>query len=312
MLTWELVGAVVGAGLASGREIASFFTQYGTWSYLGIGLAVSMLVFLGNTSVPVSWKKRWPESLWKGLLSLLLVATGGAMLSGAGEIFALTLPIRSAHMLGMAVTLVIAWFLARKTTAGLAWISRILLVVLVMMITWGLFLPPQRATSITADNGIQSTFSGLTYGGFNAALQVSILEISTHTERTHRNAAVHKAGMLIMLLLLLGNAVLLRHPALLDEAVPFLRMLSAYGYLGYYLGATCLFLAILSTLTACLRGLNGSLFPILAVIIVSLLGFTGVVEWTYPVLGGICFIMLLMAKFTNCSANPFHSRRDML
>ena len=64
MLAWELVGAVVGAGLASGREIASFFTQYGGWGMLGVVLSVGVLVSLADVTLPSSWRGRWPERLW--------------------------------------------------------------------------------------------------------------------------------------------------------------------------------------------------------------------------------------------------------
>ena len=111
---------------------------------------------------------------------------------------------------------------------------------------------------------------------------------------------------------MLGNAVLLRHPALLSAEMPFVRLLEEFGQFGYALGAICLYLAILSTLTACLRGLGRSIFAAVSVVMVSLLGFTGVVEVAYPLLGGGCFLMLAAAKFTNSSRKTFHSRRDML
>ena len=93
MLAWELVGAVVGAGMASGREIASFFTQYGGWGMVGILLSVGVLVWLSDVRHPAPWHGRWPERLWQLLQTLLLIATGGAMLSGSGEVAALTLSL---------------------------------------------------------------------------------------------------------------------------------------------------------------------------------------------------------------------------
>lgn len=311
MLTWELVGAVVGAGLASGREIASFFARYGPWSYAGILLATGMLICLADTVIPAGWEGRWTQRLWQVLLSFLLIATGGAMLSGAGEVAALVLPFHHAYWMGMVGTLALAWLLARRTNAGLAWVSRVLLAVLAVMIGMGLFIRPQRAVQVSSDGGGAALLRGVTYGGFNAALQWPILTGASLPPQERRRAT-RRAGIVILLLLLLGNAVLQRHSALMSEQMPFLRMLSGYGQFGYCLGALSLYLAILSTLTACLRGLPGNWLPPVGIISVSLLGFTGVVTWAYPLLGGGCFVMLLAAKFTNCSSNPFHSRRDML
>jgi len=44
----------------------------------------------------------------------------------------------------------------------------------------------------------------------------------------------------------------------------------------------------------------------------AMLGFSGVVEVLYPVLGGGCLALLAAAKFTNYNRNAFHSRGDML
>lgn len=311
MHAWELVGAVVGAGLASGREIASFFARYGGWGYAGILLAVGMLLFLADVPLPANSHGRWTGRLWKALLSLLLIATGGAMLSGAGEVAALTLPIHGAYGIGLLATLLLAWLLACRTTAGLAWVSRLLLGVLAMLIGIAFTLPPMQAVSIELTSPVHALLRGLTYGGFNAALQWPIVQGMPPLARERRRAASH-AGLMILMLLILGNALLLRHPALLGEPMPFLRLMSGLGKPGYYLGAVSLYLAILSTLTACLRGLHGSGLSVIGILLVSLLGFTGVVEVIYPLLGGGCFVMLVAAKLTNYSAKAFLSRKDML
>lgn len=312
MLVWELVGAVVGAGLASGREIASFFSQHGHWSYAGIVLSAAVMLLLVDTQLPPRWRNRMPGRVWHLLLTLLLVFTGGAMLSGAGEVAALTLPVHGAYWFGVAGTLVLACFLANKTVSGLAWVSRILLSVLSVLILLGLKLPPMQGVNLREFHPSEALLRGLTYGGFNAALQWPMMSIAYSLPQGTRRRSACMSALLICCLLLLGNAVLLRHPVLISEAMPFLRMTAAFGQFGYILSSACLYLAILSTLTACLRGLGGSLLTTIGIVLVSLAGFTGVVEVAYPILGGGCFLMLVTAKFLNWFPNPFQSRKDML
>lgn len=312
LLTWELVGAVVGAGLASGREIASFFTRYGGWSFAGIILAVGVLICLADTQIPRSWQGKWLEKVWHILLTLLLVVTGGAMLSGAGEIAALTLPLHGAYLLGILGTLALSWILANKTVSGLAWVSKILLCILAVLIVTGLLLPQMKAVCIYENSVPVALIRGLTYGGFNAALQAPIMATASCYPKTDKKRAARYAGLLILCLLTLGNAVLLRHSALVSEPMPFLKMMSGYGKAGYYLGSISLYLAILSTLTACLRGIKGKFLAAVSILLVSLFGFTGVVETAYPILGGGCFLMLLIAKMANSFSAPFHSQKDML
>ena len=312
LLTWELVGAIVGAGLASGREIASFFARYGRWGYAGIILSVGVLICLADTKIPDVWRGKWMERGWSLLLTLLLVVTGGAMLSGAGEIAALTIPIRGAYLLGVFATLALSWLLANQTVSGLAWVSRILLVILAVLIVSGLTLPPIKAVSIEEISVPEALIRGLTYGGFNAALQAPIMVTAVRSTNAERKRAACLAGMLILFLLTLGNAVILRHSATISEPMPFLKIMAGYGKSGYYLCSVSLYLAILSTLTACMRGIDGKILPAASILLVSMFGFTGVVEVAYPILGGGCFLMLLAAKMMNSLTASFHSSKDML
>lgn len=312
MLTWELVGAVVGAGLASGREIASFFSRYGSWSAAGIIFAVLTMIVLSDARRPVSREGRWLERIWNCLLSLLLIATGGAMLSGAGSVAALLLPVREASWIGAAGTLALAWFLAHRAEHGLALVSELLLAVFAILIFLGLFTQPMDAVYLADADVPCALMRGIAYGGFNAALQAPLIARTGEGTSTQRRKAVLRAGGIIGLLLMLGNAVLLRHPALLSEEMPYIRLLQGYGQFGYILGCISLYLAILSTITACFRGLGGRILPAACMVAVSLLGFTGVVEKVYPLLGGGCFLMLLTAKLMNYSRRTFLSRRDML
>ncbi len=309
MLAWELIGAAVGAGLASGREIATFFSQYGGWSYTGIMLSVLVTAVLADTRLPASWASNWRGTCWSMLLSLLLIATGGAMLSGAGETAALMLPVRGAYWLGMAGTLMLAWCLARRTVRGLAVVSRGLTAVLIVMISLGLFQEKMSAVPVQGGHSACGLLRGVAYGGFNAALQVPIM---ASAKQAHKGRSAWAASVLIAAVLMLGNAVLLRHPALIGEPLPFVRMMAAWGKPGFWLSAVCIYLAVLSTLTACIRGLSGSVLTFVGIMGIALCGFSSVVSIAYPLLGGACFGMLLLAKFSDSHINPFHSRQNMI
>ncbi len=295
MLTWELVGAVVGAGLASGREIASFFSRFGAWSWIGILLSAAALIFLSDARLPERWQTQRPGIIWRTLLTLLLVVTGGAMLSGAGEIAALTLPMHGAYPLGMIGTFLLAWILANRTASGLAWVSRLMLGALAVLIGLGFTLSSAPAVRVPFESAPSAVLSGLTYGGFNASLQVPILAAAPQCCQRKKQAAA-AAALVICLLLLVGNAVLLRSPALIDEPMPFLHMVGGFGKLGYWIGSASLYLAVLSTLIACFRGTQGRVLPALGILLISMLGFSSVVERCYPLLGGACFLMLCAAK----------------
>lgn len=311
MLTWELLGALVGAGFASGREIASFFAQYHGWGYLGALLAAIMLAWLAGTQVPAAWRGHWLEKLWHICLEMLLIATGGAMLAGAGEVMSLLLPLHGANWAGMVFTLVIAWFLAQRTAGGLAWISRSMVILFACVMTAGLTSPKENAMIISENNALIALARGVCYGGFNAALLIPVLGNSSVQGRQKRNLLCC-AGAITLILLWTGITVLQKHPGLMYEPMPFIKLLNSYGKFGYCLSAACLYLATLSTLTACIRGLGGRGLPILGLIATSLLGFSRVVDQAYAVLGGSCMLILMAAKFRNCSRKTFISEENML
>lgn len=302
---WAIVGAVIGAGFASGREVAAFFSRYGPLSWLAVGAAVVVIAWVSlgvmrAPGVPEAWRGRWPGRVWQGMFMVLLAATGGAMLAGAGEIAALIVPLHGAYWMGLLSTLCLALWLSERRLVGLARLSQGLTVCLIAVMVIGLTLPRLRGVWVEdAANGAllpESLLRGLCYGGFNVALASPVLdETAAALPPKERRRCVARASLILGALLLLGNGVLLRHPALLGAALPYVELLGFWGRWGMGLGGAALYLAVLTTLVACLRGLAALLrrrwllcLPVLA----ALLGFAGAVDKLYPLLGGGCFLLL--------------------
>ena len=105
------IAAIVGAGFASGREIASFFTAHGRWWGLGVvlccaatGLIVAMLVRLarrtGSTSLGQLYSRVMDERCGESVqvvCAMLLLTVCAAMCSAAAEMGALALSGRFAR-----------------------------------------------------------------------------------------------------------------------------------------------------------------------------------------------------------------------
>ena len=128
-----LLGGVIGAGFASGREILRFFAIYGRAAPVAIVCACSLMLML-ILRLPALMQAHNAHSLkalcqirlgrrfgflCSALLMLLFAVTGGAMLAACAELGALMLPIRHAYGLSMAVSLLIAAQLALCGLAGL-------------------------------------------------------------------------------------------------------------------------------------------------------------------------------------------------
>lgn len=299
------MGAIIGAGFASGREVAGFFSRYGPWSWAAVAVAVAAVgwISLGamrQPGVPASWRNCWPERVWQGMFIAMLAATGGAMLAGAGEIAALTMPLHGAYWMGMLSTLCLALWLSERNLSGLAHLSRALTACLIAIMALGFALP--RLRGVWVENAPDwsllptSLLRGLCYGGFNVALASPVLdEISQGMALRDKRRCALWVSLILGALLALGNGVLLRHPALLGVSLPFVALLGQWGQWGMRLGALALYLAVLTTLVACLRGLKAMArrrWLLCLPMAVALLGFSGAVDGLYPLLGGGCFLLL--------------------
>ncbi len=308
---FSAVGAVVGAGFASGQEIDGFFARFGVNGLIGAGAAIIIIAGLASRSLacpgvagmPVRWAGRWPGRLWRGMFGALALASGGAMLAGAGELAALMLPIPLAYPLGLAVTLMAALLMARGQRA-IPWVSKALVGLTVLMALAGWALPAKRAAIVWKTGLLDSMIHGASYGGMNMALVVPLLALSAGelTPQGKRQCVLLTAGIMGTLLTA-GILLFFRHTALIGQTLPFIRMMSYYGRLGWKVSGVTLYLALLTTACAALRSLYALLperpwtraaAPVL-LLLCSALGFTGMVSRVYPVLGAGCLGLLAAA-----------------
>ena len=300
----ELCGAVIGAGFASGREVASFFARYGAWCWMGVaaagtvlgGVCISMLRRPGRSGMPAAWENRWQGKIWTVLFAALLAAAGSAMLAGTGEIAALTLPFRGARWAGMAATAALGWRLARSGSGGTAWLSAALMIFLGVLLACGLAQPGKPSVGIEEVTAAGSIASGMCYGGFNAALAAPVMALAGRElsgKQTSWTAGLFTLALTF--LMALAAWVLVCHGEVTDAALPFVSLASVMGKGGFVLAAAVMYLASLTTLAACLRGLT----PIMgagaawgSVALLSVLGMDRIVDAVYPALGAACLVLL--------------------
>lgn len=308
---FSAVGAVVGAGFASGQEIDGFFARFGRNGLLGAGAAIIIIAGLagwalthpGIAGMPAGWAGRWPGRLWRCIFGALALASGGAMLAGAGELAALMLPIPLAYPVGLIVTLGLALLMARGRQA-IPWVSKVLVGLTVLMALAGWALPVKSAAVVWKNGLLDSLIHGASYGGMNMALVVPLLALSADelTPQGKKQCILLTAGIMGALLTA-GILLFYRHTALIGQTLPFIRMMGFYGRLGWQVSGITLYLALLTTACAALRSLyallpkrpwTGVAAPLM-LLACSALGFAGMVSRVYPVLGAGCLGLLVAA-----------------
>lgn len=321
------LAAVVGAGFASGREIMTFFARLGPASYIGVAAASACAGLLGALIAHFAKKhcaKTFPgiysAELGPGygasmnvLYGLLLLLTGAAMCAAGGELGALVLPIHFSRPFGIFATLLAALSVVyggRRALAG-----------------FGALLTPMVAAfylALLVDKGppsasgmayVVGTFSslpmallmGALYAAFNLSVASGALCLNCEENISPRRVGLLIGGLLF-LLLMPANAVLLRAgPAFHDLALPAVMLASRWGVLGFYACVVVFWIAVTSTLSATLAPLIrqareapvphmdklASPLMIALTLLLSLVGFSSLVDAGYPIIGWACAFALL-------------------
>ncbi len=312
-----VVGAVVGAGFASGREIVSFFTRYGAFSWVcAVVAAVAMMLLIdailrrsrqGITGLLPEGRLKVPAML---LLMLLYIITGGGMVAAGGELWALTVPLHSAYTLGMVCTLGLGLLSMRYGMKPLSYLGWALVPLMLAAFVLCMGLPSAKEGGAPPVLGFAQNATGiigaLCYAGFNITLALGVLcDVGQDCSPRKGCRTAAWAGGALGALLLLANAAFLPHLATVDNAaLPTVLLLREYGLTGFYLSAAMLYLAILTTLLAVMQGLYSLLqsrtrhpgcIMTVALLIVALGGFERIVSVAYPALGALCFVLLCVA-----------------
>ena len=331
------VGAVIGAGFVSGREICGFFTRYGEASWGLILLAAATMVFLCAMCMRRAQREQaacWcglrcfsgtgTGALARGCVTALMLVIGGAMVSAAGRLVELLWPSPLAYPAGAAGTLVLAWLLGFRGAGPLAAVSGVLTALLAGMTLALLRQPGTEAvvlrTEAASGGLLLGAIRAVGYGSMNMAVAIGVICRAEGNERDCRccDRRAMGTGLVLTGLLFGANGLYLRHPGLWQEDFPIVRLFQHLRRPGYVLCAALLYLAVLTTLTATLytlraeldsRGARPALSALLTLglpLAVSAMGFAGIVDGLYtPV--GLCCLGLVFLPMLFSGGKPRHA-----
>jgi len=317
------VGAVIGAGFASGREVYSFFSCYGNWSWILILLSAGAMAVLcwlclrraGNRSV-CSWCEMYcnaspfAKTMAECCILLLQVIMGGSMISAAGHIAALTLPFSAAYPLGMLVTIALALWLGcvgLKPMTALGSLLSLLFVGAVAAIL--VFDEGDLKTAAIATVPVEMILTGgvraIAYASLNLAISIGMICRCGNCSCKVSNRSAVLFGLLMTSLLFVSNYLYLHYPELAQVTFPMVALLGRFGKAGHSLSLMLMYLAILTTLSAGLFALRTGLetrvsaltawmLTILLPMAVSFTGFENLVDRWYAPAGMLCCLLVFV------------------
>lgn len=319
------IGAVIGAGFASGREIVTFFSRYGVHSWWLILISALTMVFLCAITMREASRccdGNWCEIYKDGskvirhgsqICAILLMAiTGGAMVSASGHMVELLWPFEWAYSIGALATLGVAWWLGFGSTKPLSIISGVLTVLFIGAIL--IVLAQNTDGQMVVTTPIQSNFSNLFSGTINAIAYASMnltiaIGVVCKCAKTSKRSICRLStvfGFMLVGMLFVSNYLYLKHPELDNEAFPIVKLLSQFGVNGFVASVLLLYLAIFTTLVAVICTLRNAVesytttptianyITILLPLLVSFVGFTEIVGQLYAPVGFICLLFVFL------------------
>lgn len=320
------IGAVIGAGFASGQEIFQFFVKYGPTGVYGLMMA-GMLFILGGVVILHLAERMGVSSYYEAFYKVLgkragfvidllyiLFTTGSisVMLAGSGSIFQEALGVR--YALGVLITLAVVMVTVSRGVGGVLLLNTLLIPFLVVIMLYTsvsqLNASAMGSYSFTGEiGGMPWYMNGLIYVAFNLFLSMALMmRIGAEVkERKILSGGGMVGGGVLMIILLMMGMTLYRFA----DQICFveLPMLTIAGYSGrtlYYLYTIGLWVAMITTAVANvyafiqrampLLGLNyypAAMLTVVVVLPLTRFGFANLVAYMYPIFGVISLGVLV-------------------
>ncbi|AFM02500.1 putative membrane protein [Desulfitobacterium dehalogenans ATCC 51507] len=323
------VGAVMGAGFASGQEIQQFFTNFGGLGILGI--LCSTILFASLGWIMLDLQKRWKVTSYADffqrlfgeqwgsrmdiLVSLLLFIGMTAMMSGAGAVFRQFFDL--SPWLGILMTAFIISLALWFKGEGVLWINSMLIpvkfVFCIGIALWAILFAmgtKDAGMELTTNPLIQNWFfSSILYVSFNLTLAMVVFaSLGKEVQRPEGRIGAFFGGIALGLFAIVIALALLKFPEVRGFEIP---MVAVAGSLGPWSGFCYVVVLWLAMLTAAI-GNGFSLINhmekkfklpykkaavLLLILVIPLSGvkFSLIVKTIYPLFGylGLIFIPVL-------------------
>lgn len=312
LISFAYIAAVIGAGFASGAEIAAFFLQYGRMSFFGLVLAG---VFFGVFSyalltdcikneiydfsgylaylMPPFWRRFTDTAVF-----VFMAVSLGAMSAAAGEILSFALPAFGGCLIFSAVCALIL----TRPIGGLMRINGVLGAVIIFGIMGSCFFIINFRTVQTYSPLAKITASAVSYSAYNSIAGAVFLCGMSRFLKTRKQAlcvaVLNGAGIFALLLALWCTVGIYYGKVGLGE-IPMLSIAARQGRAFWRIYAVILFLAVLTTalsngfgITENLSGRKKAVWlPFACMVLLPAAGFSVIVDTLYRSCGYASLIL---------------------
>ncbi|MBB6019190.1 putative membrane protein YkvI [Paenibacillus sp. JGP012] len=342
-IAFTYIGTVVGAGFATGQEILQFFTQYGKWATITIGLSTMLFVWLGTKMMLIAHDtgSRSYEDLNKHLFGpkvggwitwvtlIVLIGVNSVMLAGAGSVFMEHLGLH--YQTGLIITLIGTYLLLGRGMQAILQMNSIVVPMMLLLSLLMIFSTVHHPgalrfiTLTTDDNPIQVWVSPLLYSAFNLALAQAVL-VPVGNQIRNRNTLKWggiAGGIGVGFMLMAAHFAMSAYmPGITQFEIPMGSIAFQLGWVVQSIYVSLIFMEIFTTFVADIYGMtlqlrqHISVHPRLITLTIMLLcyslsqfGFSSLLSILYPIFG--CMAMFWAGKLLLNRWGTFRGRNNI-
>jgi Uncharacterized membrane protein len=327
------IGTIVGAGLASGREITQFFTCFGYKSFLGILLCGLLYIVIGSMLVKISIK--YNLNSYNQLIKLVSpgflgeitdIITSFFLVSGAAIILAASGALLHQYFgisnwIGIIAMTILTLIILLRDTQGLIEINTmivptLIIVIVTIFILYVLFSKDSLSVDIIKNIPYSKKYwliSTLLYSGFNI---ISSSGVIVPLSSEINNPKILIVGItlgsigLTVLCIIINVMLMLNVPYIYKYEIPLLYIANRFGKIIQIVLLAIIWLEMFSTAVSDVYsvgktisnvfGINykNAVFIILLIAIpISQIGFGTLISILYPAFGVISLIFIIQCTY---------------
>ncbi len=325
------IGTIVGAGLASGKEITEFFTSFGLKSFFGIIVCGLFYIVIGCIIAKISIHYELnsysdlinvisPNYLGKFtgfITTLYLISSASIILAGSGALINQFFGIPK--LVGSIIMICIAVFFLLRDTDGLIAVNSFIvpsLICTITLITILYFVFSRDAVSLESMRQFKPVKSGLAistilYAGYNTLCCTGVLvPLSNQMKKPKTMFIGITLGSIGLTLLCLAINLMLtvNQPYIYKFEIPLLLVANRFGCIIQAILLVIIWLEMFSTEVSDVYSISKTLeqtfnidfkkgiFIILAIALpISQIGFSNLITKLYPAFGVLSLVFILQS-----------------
>ncbi|PRR83264.1 transporter [Clostridium vincentii] len=323
------IGTIVGAGLASGKEITQFFTLFGIKSFIGIILCGAFYIVMGSVISKISVKYSLNSysdvmniispnifgKLTGVITTLYLISSASIILAGSGALINQFFGIPK--IIGSLIMLALALFFLLRGTNGLIEVNSFIVPALLITITtitlfYFLFCSDMvtfdSIASFPAKKG-NIWISTILYAGYNVLSSSGVLvplSSKMNNSKTMVRGIILGTLGLTILCTMINLMLTINQPYIYEYEIPLLFVAQRFGPIMQALLLVIIWLEMFSTEVSDVYSISKTLeqsfnikfkhgiFIVLALALpISQIGFTNLITTLYPIFGVLSLIFIV-------------------